>query len=135
MIKGKELSQKSVWTLVAVVILVCLAMWGFLGSAGTITSGTKMMYVASAGRDYWSASYQYFNGYAQRNLWVSEGEDGFELVVTSEEGSMDIEIKDESGAVIFAQENIQTGTYEVKATGKVVVRIDFEKHKGGFDIR
>ena len=134
-LKEKMNSKKSMFALVGVAILVCLAMWGFLGSAGTITSGTKLMYVTSAGRSYWSASYQYFNGYAQRNLWISEGDDGFELVVTSEEGSMDIEIKDESGAVIFSQENIQTGTYEVKATGKVVVRIDFEKHKGGFDIR
>lgn len=135
MTKEKMTPQKSVITIVAVALVIGFAAWGFLGGVGTITSGTKMMYVTSAGRDYWSASYQYFDGFAQRNLWVPENADGFELVITSEEGSISVQITDESGAVIFEKENMQSGTYEVKATGKISVRMELEKHKGGFDIR
>lgn len=131
----KTAPQKSIFVLVAIAVVMGLAMWGLLGGVGTISSGTRVMYVSNEGRSHWSASYQYFNGFIQRNLWVAENEDGFAVVITSEEGSMDVEIKDENGNVIFAQENIQTGSYEVKATGKVVVRIDCEKHKGSFDIR
>ena len=131
----KAAPQKSILVLVAIAVVMGLAMWGLLGGVGTISSGTRVMYVSNEGRSHWSASYQYFNGFIQRNLWVAENEDGFAVVITSEEGSMDVEVKDENGNVIFAQENIQTGSYEVKATGKVVVRIDCEKHKGSFDIR
>ena len=131
----KAAPQKSIFVLVAIAVVMGLAMWGLLGGVGTISSGTRVMYVSNEGRSHWSASYQYFNGFIQRNLWVAENEDGFAIVITSEEGSMDVEVKDENGNVIFAQENIQTGSYEVKATGKVVVRIDCEKHKGSFDIR
>lgn len=131
----KTAPQKSIFVLVAIAVVMGLAMWGLLGGVGTISSGTRVMYVSNEGRSHWSASYQYFNGFIQRNLWVAENEDGFAVVITSEEGSMDVEIKDENGNVIFAQENIQTGSYEVKATGKVVVRIDCEKHTGSFDIR
>ena len=131
----KAAPQKSIFVLVAIAVVMGLAMWGLLGGVGTISSGTRVMYVSNEGRSHWSASYQYFNGFIQRNLWVAENEDGFDVVITSEEGSMDVEVRDENGNVIFAQENIQTGTYEVKATGKVVVRIDCEKHRGSFDIR
>ena len=131
----KAAPQKSIFVLVAIAVVMGLAMWGLLGGVGTISSGTRVMYVSNEGRSHWSASYQYFNGFMQRNLWVAENADGFDIVITSEEGSMDVEVKDENGNVIFAQENIQTGSYDVKATGKVVIRIDCEKHKGSFDIR
>ena len=131
----KAAPQKSILVLVVIAVVMGLAIWGLLGGVGTISSGTRVMYVSNEGRSHWSASYQYFNGFIQRNLWVAENADGFAVVITSEEGSMDVEVRDENGNVIFAQENIQTGTYEVKATGKVVVRIDCEKHKGSFDIR
>ncbi|MBE5887604.1 MAG: helix-turn-helix transcriptional regulator [Lachnospiraceae bacterium] len=131
----KAAPQKSIFVLVVIAVVMGLAMWGLLGGVGTISSGTRVMYVSNEGRSHWSASYQYFNGFIQRNLWVAENEDGFDVVITSEEGSMDVEVRDENGNVIFAQENIQTGTYEIKATGKVVVRIDCEKHRGSFDIR
>lgn len=131
----KAAPQKSILVLVVIAVVMGLAIWGLLGGVGTISSGTRVMYVSNEGRSHWSASYQYFNGFIQRNLWVAENEDGFAVVITSEEGCMDVEVRDENGNVIFAQENIQTGTYEVKATGKVVVRIDCEKHKGSFDIR
>ena len=42
--------------------------------------------------------------------------------------------KTEEKNVIFSQENIETGTYEVEAAGKYVVRITAEDHKGGFYI-
>lgn len=131
----KAAPQKSIFVLVAIAVVMGLAMWGLLGGVGTISSGTRVMYVSNEGRSHWSASYQYFNGFMQRNLWVAENADGFDIVITSKEGSMDVEVKDENGNVIFAQENIQTGSYDVKATGKVVIRIDCEKHKGSFDIR
>lgn len=131
----KAAPQKSIVVLVIIAVAMGLAMWGFLGGVGTISSGTRVMYVSNEGRSHWSANYQYFDGFQQRNLWVAENADGFSLVVTTEEGSIDVEMKDEKGNVIFSQEDIQAGTYEVKATGKVVVRIEAEKHKGSFDIR
>ena len=42
--------------------------------------------------------------------------------------------KKEDGTVIFYQENLETGTYEVEASGKYTVRVTADDHKGGFYI-
>ena len=43
-------------------------------------------------------------------------------------------IKDEDGNVVFHHENMETGIYEVKVSGKCVVRVTAKEHKGSFCI-
>ena len=132
--KVKAAPQNIVIVLVVVAAIAGLAYMGLMGGLGTIRSGTKVMYVSSEGRSSWSATYQYFDGFQQRNFWVENGEDTIQMVVATEKGAIAIEIKDSEGNVIFSEENMATGEYEVEASGKVTIRIEAEEHKGGFDI-
>ena len=58
----------------------------------------------------------------------------FFIVIETIEGTISVEIKKEDGTVIFYQENLETGTYEVEASGKYTVRVTADDHKGGFYI-
>ena len=43
-------------------------------------------------------------------------------------------VKDEDGNVVFHHENMETGIYEMKVSGKCVVRVTAKEHKGSFYI-
>lgn len=131
LIQEKKYSKKI--SIVVMVLFLLLAFFGIFGNLGTFSSGIKLMYISQAGRDYWSASYHYFDGYSQRKLWVNE--DGIlEIQVETEEGTLKVSITDEEGNIIFSEENITTQEIEVGDVKKVTVRIDAEKHKGSFSI-
>lgn len=132
--KVKAAPQRIVIILVVFAVIAGVAYMGLLGGMGTVRSGTRVMYVSNEGRSEWSANYQYFDGFQQRNFWVEEDENTIRMVVATEEGTIAIEIKDSEGNVIFAEENMISGEYEVEATGKVTIRIEAEEHKGAFDI-
>lgn len=104
------------------------------GGLGTTRSGVRMGYSESATRSRWTAEYTFMDGYMQRTMRTAEDAECIRIVVETEEGRIDVDITDEEKNVIFSQENIETGTYEVEAAGKYVVRITAEDHKGGFYI-
>ena len=93
-----------------------------------------MGYVENATRTSWMAEYTFMGGYMQRTLRTSEGAETIQILVETEEGSIAVEIKDAEKNVIFSQENLETGTYEVEVAGKYIVRVTAEDHKGGFYI-
>lgn len=116
-----------------IMLFLLLASISILNNLGTTSSGTRMMYFSKSGRDYWNANYQYFDGYAQKNLWVDE--DGIlEIQVETEEGILAVEITDTAGNILFSKENIHTEKIQVEASQKVMVRIEANKHKGSFSI-
>ena len=130
----KKRSKRISVVVIILLLLAILVSSGMLGNLGTFTSGIKMMYVSKAGRDYWNASYQYFDGYTQRNLWVNE--DGIlNIQVETEDGTLLVKVMDEEGNLLFSEENITTQEIEVGDVKKVTVRIEAEKHKGSFSIQ
>ena len=130
-IKTNANNKKSNWIWIIIILVIVLSALGFTGNLGTISSGTKVMYFSNAGRDHWSAEYQYFDGYMQRNLWMEE-DDVLKVSIETIEGEIDLTIKDSEGNVIFSEKAIETKAFEVKASGKVTVRIDGNDHKGIF---
>lgn len=104
------------------------------GGLGTTRSGVRMGFWENASRTGWTAEYSYMDGYMQRNLRTADNADGITIVIETEEGSIAVEIKDEAKNVIFSQKNMESGTYEVEASGKYIVRVTAEDHKGGFYI-
>ncbi|MBQ3030116.1 MAG: helix-turn-helix transcriptional regulator [Agathobacter sp.] len=102
----------------------------FHGSA-TIGSSNRMMFVSSEGRTYWSATYQYFDGYQQRNLWMDE-DDSLEVKVITEQGDLYIRIADENGNILLERENVGTENFSLSVSGRVTIRVEANKHKGSF---
>ena len=130
-VRSKENMKKSNFMGIIIILLIVLSILGLTGNLGTIQSGTRIMYISNAGRDYWSAEYQYFDGFMQRNLWMEE-DDVLKVSIETDEGKIDLEIKDSEGNVIFSEEAIQTSEFEVKVSGKITIRIDGDDHEGSF---
>lgn len=131
--KSKEKTQKQKFIWIFVIVGIVFIFLGLTGNLGTIRSGTRLMFISNEGRDYWKAQYQYFDGYMQRNLWMEEN-DVLKVSIETEEGQIDIEIKDSDGNIIFSEDAVQTKEFEVNVSGKITIRLDGEEHKGKFVI-
>lgn len=120
----------------AVILLAIAALAGVLSFSGmgTMRSATRMGCVENADRNSWSASYMYLDGFMQRNIWTEDDSDSLKVLVETKDGTLEVEIKDEDGNVVFHHENMETGIYEVKVSGKCVVRVTAKEHKGSFCI-
>lgn len=121
-------------TLLAVLPLVMLVLFFSFGGMGTMRRVSKAVGSEQADKTSWSAEYLYLDGFMQRNLWTAEGESGFRIVVEAKDGTIGFEIKDEDGTVIFREENMETGSYEVEASGKCTIRVNVEDYEGSFYI-
>lgn len=128
---SKENMKKSNSIGIIIILLIVLSILGLTGNLGTIHSGTRIMYISNAGRDYWSAEYQYFDGFMQRNLWMEE-DDVLKVSIETDEGEIDLEVKDSEGNVIFSEKAIRTKEFEVEVSGKITIRIDGDDHEGSF---
>ncbi len=117
----------------AVIILIAMAVSG-IGGFGTVRSGTRMMYVSSEGPSFWKASYQYFDGYISRKLWV-DAEGFLDVSVDTEEGRIGMEIKDAEGNILYQKSDMGSCKFSLPAEGKVSILIQLDQHKGGFEIR
>ena len=134
-ISRQENKKVTVWKKVLWISGMVAFLWVMTaGGLGTTRSGVRMGFWESASRTGWTAEYSYMDGYMQRNLRTADNADGITIVIDTEEGSIVVEIKDEAKNVIFSQENMESGTYEVEASGKYIVRVTAEEHKGGFYI-
>ena len=126
-LKSKNKKQMFVWILIilAIIGVVCFK------DMGSFNSSTRIMYLDSKGKDYWKAEYQYLNGFMQRTLWLEE-DDVLHVTVETEEGNFSLQIMDADGNVICSDVKIGTKEFDLDVSGKIMIRIEAEKHKGGF---
>lgn len=129
--KTNNNKKKSNFIWLMVIFVIVLSVLGLTGNLGTVSSATKIMYFSNARRDYWKAEYQYFDGFMQRNLWMEEN-DVLKVSIETDEGEIDLEIKDSEGNVIFSEKAIPTKEFEVEVSGKITVRVDGDDHEGSF---
>lgn len=132
MMKHKPKSLTSA-ILIALIIIACIAAVNFLG-IGTMRSATRIGYVEHDGWRNWSASYTMLDGKMKHTIRPEDTQKTLHIEVVTEDGTISIEITDKDGSVIFDEDNIETATYDMNVSGKVVVRIEADKHKGSFDI-
>lgn len=119
--------------LIVLIVIACIAAANFLG-IGTIRSGTRIGYIEHSGWRNWSASYTMLDGKLQHTIRPNDTQKRLHLDVFTESGSISIKITDKDGNLIFDQEKMETATYDVDISGKVVVCIEADKHKGSFNI-
>jgi len=130
-----EKAKGTIWKTLLWVLAMAAFIWVMTaGGLGTSRSGVRMGYSESATGSRWTAEYTFMDGYLQRTMRTADDADSITIVIETVEGSIAVEIKDEAKNVIFSQEDMETGTYEVEASGKYVVRVTGEDHKGGFYI-
>lgn len=108
-----------------------------IGILGTFPSGSavRVGYVSNDGLREWSARYRRLDGTMEKRIYPASGAGDYVIEVTTEAGALSVEIRDSSGSVIFNGEELPTGVYPVKLSGKVQVRVAADSHKGSFAIR
>ncbi len=126
-------SLKGVLLIVAAVVVLVVAA-NFFG-IGTMRSATRVGYVGNAGWRSWSASYMLLNGTMKHTIHPKNAPETLLVEVETKSGSISIEIVDVDGNVIFSQDHVETSSYDVTISGKVVVRIEADGHKGSFCIK
>lgn len=119
--------------LIVITVVTLIAIANFLG-IGTMRSATAIGYVSNDGWRNWSASYTMLDGILTHTIRPKDTQEKIHVEVVTEDGSISIEMKDADGNVIFDEDNIETSTFDVNVSGKVVVRIEADKHKGSFNI-
>lgn len=130
-----EEAKGAVWKKLIWIFAMLAFVWVMTaGGLGTTRSGIRMGYSETATRNRWVAEYSFMDGYMQRTLRTTDNVDGITIVVETEEGSIAVKIKDDEGNVIFSEQDMETGTYEIEIVGKYAVRVTAEEHKGGFYI-
>lgn len=119
--------------LIVITVVGLIAIANFLG-IGTMRSATAIGYVSNDGWRNWSASYTMLDGTLTHTIRPKDTQEKIHVEVVTEGGSITIEMKDADGNVIFNEDIIETSAFDVKVSGKVVVRIEADKHKGSFNI-
>lgn len=130
--KYKPKSLKAT-VLIIVIVAALIAAANFLG-IGTMRSATRIGYVGNDGWRNWSASYTMLNGTLKHTIRPKSTQKTLHIEITTEDGSISIEIKDADGNIIFDKENLETSSFDLDVSGKVVVRIDADHHKGSFSM-
>ena len=115
---------------IAVVIFVIILRSGVAPTG----SGLQMGWVESNTRDHWSATYAFHDGYQQRTINTDGEETVLEVEIVSSSGEIGMMITDENGNVIYDQQRIETSSFEIEISGKVIVKITGEDHKGSYSL-
>lgn len=132
MMKYKSKNVKSA-VLIIVIVVVLIAAANFLG-IGTMCSAIRIGYVGNDGLRNWTASYSMLDGKLKHTIHPKDTQRTIHIEVVTENGSISIEIKDADGNMIFDEDNIATSSFDINISGKVVIRIEADKHKGSFSI-
>ena len=120
--------------IVAVIIIIMLFVALTFSGIGTVRSATHIGYVSNESRSCWSARYNLLDGSMRRTLYLPQSTEPIHVEVVTSNGSISIEMRDTDGNTIFAEDNIGTASFDVEVSGKVVVHIVADHHKGSFQI-
>ncbi len=92
----------------------------------------QLGYVSSFTPGDWSASYVYLDGTQTKRMSTGESEREYVLEVETKSGSLSVTVNDENGQLIFREASLATGVYRFVCSGKVMVVIQADSHRGGF---
>ena len=129
----KRLKSTPLSIAIVVIIIALIAAANFLG-IGTMYSGIRLGYVGADGPRSWTASYSMLDGKLKHTIHPKDTQGTIHVEVVTKSGSISIEMKDADGNVIFDEDNMATSSFDVNISGKVVIRIEADKHKGSFSI-
>ena len=115
---------------IAVVIFVVILRSGVAPTG----SGLQMGWVESNTRDHWSATYAFHDGYQQRTINTDGEATVLKVEIVSSSGEIGMTVTDENGNVIYDQQGIETSSFEIEISGKVIVKITGEDHKGSYSL-
>lgn len=86
----------------------------------------------TGGAHSWGSRYVSLNGTIRKTL-RPQG-DTLQIQVTTQSGSISMNIQDADGNVVFEQRDMGTGSFQVPVSGKATVTVTADHHKGSFSV-
>ena len=114
--------KTTLWLLLPAAALLLLA-------ALALDGGVRLGWLEEKHGETWRADYAYFTGTETAAL---PGEGPIQLTVTTQAGSLNVTIQDQTGAPLFSQTVTETATYQIEAPSKATITLTAQDHKGGF---
>ena len=130
--KYKPKTLKHIIIIVIVVFAAVVLMDNF--GLGTSRSGTRVGYVSNNGWRDWTARYTLLDGTLKHTVRPKIVPSIYHIEVVTEAGEISIKLLDKNGDEIFSETNIGTELFEIEVTGKFIVQVTADKHKGAFSI-
>ena len=132
----KTIRKPWIFSIVTIFVIVLVSFGGIfltktLGIESSI-SATRIGYIGNEGYSSWTGRYSSLDGTMKKSIHPKT--DMLHIDVTTDGGTISIEIRDEDGNVIFDERDIGTESFDVAVSGKVVSIIKANHHKGSFDI-
>ena len=118
--------------LLIVVIVAIVTVITYTGISHT-RSALQIGYIGINGWSSWSGHYQLLDGRMKRTLHFKSSQD-VELKVRTESGTLSVEVKDNTGNIIFSQSSVGNISRSISVDGNIVVTLSADKHKGSFSI-
>ena len=115
---------------IGIFVLILVLKIGFASTR----SGLRMGWTESSTRDHWSATYSFHDGYVQRTVNSDADPTVLEIEIISSSGEIGMTVTDENGNVIFDERGIETSSFEIEISGKVIIKITGKDHKGSFSL-
>lgn len=119
--------------IIVAIVLVALFFTNVLG-IGTNRTGSRIGYMSNNGWHDWTASYMLLNGSLDHTIRPQTTPATYYIEVETESGDISIKIEDENESIIFSETNIGTEAFMIEVTGKIVVHVTADNHRGGFSI-
>lgn len=107
-----------------------------LYSSGVTSTGTgiKFGWREKFFGNKWIVSYMYYSGIREKMLTVDETEYLYLKVITNK-GKITIEISDESGKIVFFEDDMKSGESKIEIKGTIKIKVIANGHSGGFEFR
>lgn len=84
---------------------------------------------------HFASKHLQLNGLCTKTMTPETTPDMLHIETESKHGSLSIRITDESGAILFDEENLTNHTCEIEVSTPVFIRINAKKHSGRFDLQ
>ncbi len=122
---------------IVTILIVFLIIFGGIFLAKTLgfestRSATRIGYVGNEGYSSWTGRYSFLDGTMKKSIHPKT--DVLHIEVRTDAGIISIEIQDADGNIIFDEYDMGTASYDVPVSGKVVVRMIADSHKGSFSL-
>lgn len=122
-----------IFIVLAVIIFIVAASYFGIGTTRIGFSGYG--YREHIDDQHFSASYNLMSGRIKHTIIPKDNQNTLHIEAVTNSGSLSIKITDTDKNIIFDEENIKTGCFDVNISGNASVVIKADKHKGSFDIK
>ncbi len=129
--KEKRKSNKTTF-IVLTVALALVAILVAVKVTHTPVNNVSIGWIEHKQSDLWEADYSYFTGTQTSNLQSQKAK--LNIDVKTDEGSLEISIKDADDNTIFSETISETISFSVDVREKVIVSVSGKEHNGGFTI-